>query len=126
MATSHSEHTPTIAVIGATGQQGGATAQALLDAGAAVGAVVRDPGRPAAKELRERGAQLVTADLGQTKTLTRRSPGSRTCPPIRPTSPSPATSIPSCGTCPAGWPTGRTYPPAGLADSVPRRGQARG
>jgi uncharacterized protein YbjT (DUF2867 family) len=35
MTTSQPEHTPTIAVIGATGQQGGATADALLEAGAA-------------------------------------------------------------------------------------------
>jgi uncharacterized protein YbjT (DUF2867 family) len=70
MTTSHSEHVPTIAVIGATGQQGGATAHALLDAGAAVRAVVRDTGRPAAKELHERGAQLVTADLDRSETLT--------------------------------------------------------
>ena len=34
--TNQSNDRPTIAVVGATGQQGGATADALLDAGAAV------------------------------------------------------------------------------------------
>jgi uncharacterized protein YbjT (DUF2867 family) len=61
--------TPTIAVVGATGQQGGATAEALIEAGVAVRAVVRDGSSQDAKELRERGAQLVTADLDQSATL---------------------------------------------------------
>jgi uncharacterized protein YbjT (DUF2867 family) len=34
---------PVIAVVGSTGQQGGATARALLSAGATVRALVRDP-----------------------------------------------------------------------------------
>jgi uncharacterized protein YbjT (DUF2867 family) len=37
MTTSQPEHTPTIAVIGATGQQGGATADALLLADGVLG-----------------------------------------------------------------------------------------
>jgi uncharacterized protein YbjT (DUF2867 family) len=52
---------PVIAVVGATGQQGGATARALLDAGARVRALVRDPAR--ARDLADRGAELVRADL---------------------------------------------------------------
>ncbi|MGY1703491.1 NmrA/HSCARG family protein [Geodermatophilus sp. SYSU D00697] len=52
---------PVIAVVGATGQQGGATAAALLDAGARVRALVRDSGR--ARDLADRGAELVPADL---------------------------------------------------------------
>jgi uncharacterized protein YbjT (DUF2867 family) len=67
--TSQAEQASTIAVVGATGQQGGATAQALIEAGAAVRAVVRDTSNPAAKQLRERGAQLAEADLDQAETL---------------------------------------------------------
>ncbi|MGY1621093.1 NmrA/HSCARG family protein [Geodermatophilus sp. SYSU D00965] len=52
---------PVIAVVGATGQQGGATARALLAAGARVRALVRDPDR--ARDLADRGADLVRADL---------------------------------------------------------------
>jgi uncharacterized protein YbjT (DUF2867 family) len=52
---------PVIAVVGATGQQGGATARVLLDAGARVRALVRDPAR--ARDLADRGAELVRADL---------------------------------------------------------------
>ncbi|MGY1640891.1 NmrA/HSCARG family protein [Geodermatophilus sp. SYSU D00703] len=52
---------PVIAVVGATGQQGGATARALLDAGARVRALVRDPAR--ARDLADRGAELVRADM---------------------------------------------------------------
>jgi uncharacterized protein YbjT (DUF2867 family) len=52
-----------IAVIGGTGQQGGATARALLAAGAPVRALVRDPAAAAAVALRDAGAELVTADV---------------------------------------------------------------
>jgi uncharacterized protein YbjT (DUF2867 family) len=69
MTTSQSKQAPTIAVVGATGQQGGATADALFEAGAAVRAVVRDAGDQAAQQLHERGAQLVTADLDSEETL---------------------------------------------------------
>ncbi|OLR92974.1 NmrA/HSCARG family protein [Actinokineospora bangkokensis] len=51
------------AVIGATGQQGGATARALLAAGAPVRALVRDPQAAKARALAEAGASLVRADL---------------------------------------------------------------
>ncbi len=50
-----------IAVIGATGQQGGAVVAALLDRGAPVRAVVRDAGK--ADHLAERGAAVAVADL---------------------------------------------------------------
>ena len=69
MTTGQAGHAPTIAVVGATGQQGGATADALIEAGAAVRAMVRDTGSQAARELRERGAQLAAADLDQKETL---------------------------------------------------------
>ncbi len=51
------------AVIGATGQQGGATAGALLAAGAGVRALVRDTDAQAAHALAAEGATLIRADL---------------------------------------------------------------
>jgi uncharacterized protein YbjT (DUF2867 family) len=58
-----------IAVIGATGQQGGSAIDALLDAGAGVRALVRDPGSAAASALRTRGVELVVADQEDGETL---------------------------------------------------------
>lgn len=55
--------TSTYAVIGATGQQGGATARALLASGAGVRALVRRTDSEAAKVLERDGANLVRADL---------------------------------------------------------------
>ena len=52
-----------VAVVGATGQQGGATARALLSAGVTVRALVRDPQKPAAQALATAGAQLAVADF---------------------------------------------------------------
>jgi uncharacterized protein YbjT (DUF2867 family) len=52
-----------VLVIGATGQQGGAAARALLERGRAVHALVRDENKPAARLLREAGASLVSGDL---------------------------------------------------------------
>lgn len=52
-----------VLVIGATGQQGGAAARALLERGRAVHALVREASQPAARQLREAGASLVTGDL---------------------------------------------------------------
>ncbi len=55
-----------IAVVGATGQQGGAVARAVLDdpdGGFAVRALTRDPSSQAARELAARGAEVVAADL---------------------------------------------------------------
>lgn len=51
------------AIIGATGKQGRATARALLDAGAEVRALVRDPGSSSSEVLSGWGAELVPADL---------------------------------------------------------------
>ncbi|MGK5112042.1 MULTISPECIES: NmrA/HSCARG family protein [unclassified Geodermatophilus] len=56
-----------IAVVGATGQQGGAVARALLDAGARVRALVRDPAK--ARDLADRGAELVRAELADPDSL---------------------------------------------------------
>jgi uncharacterized protein YbjT (DUF2867 family) len=58
-----------VLVIGATGQQGGATARHLLERGRTVHALVRDPGSPAAKALREAGAHLVVGDLDDPASL---------------------------------------------------------
>ena len=55
-----------IAVVGATGAQGGGLARAILaepDGEFAVGALTRDPGSPKAKELADAGAEVVAADL---------------------------------------------------------------
>jgi uncharacterized protein YbjT (DUF2867 family) len=54
-----------IVVVGATGHQGGALADAILDepgAGFAVRAVTRDPQKDAARRLAARGAEVVKAD----------------------------------------------------------------
>lgn len=58
-----------VAIVGATGQQGGATARALLDAGVTVRALVRDPAKPAAAALASAGAQLAVADFDDPKTI---------------------------------------------------------
>ncbi len=50
------------AVIGATGQQGGAVIDALLAAGRAVRALVRDPGSVKSRALADRGVSLVRAE----------------------------------------------------------------
>jgi uncharacterized protein YbjT (DUF2867 family) len=51
-----------IAVIGATGQQGGAVARHLLTEGWAVRALTRDPAKSAAQALAAAGAEVVRAD----------------------------------------------------------------
>ncbi|MDP9828841.1 NmrA/HSCARG family protein [Kineosporia succinea] len=53
----------TVAVIGATGNQGGAAARHLLEQGAQVRALVRDAASPKAAWLSDAGASLVQADL---------------------------------------------------------------
>jgi uncharacterized protein YbjT (DUF2867 family) len=58
-----------IAVIGATGLQGGATARALLGANATVRALVRRTDSDAARALTELGADLVAADLDDPESL---------------------------------------------------------
>ncbi|MEO9329090.1 NmrA/HSCARG family protein [Gordonia aurantiaca] len=52
-----------VVVIGATGGQGGAVVDALLDAGVAVRAVVRDPVSSKAAALAQRGAGLAVGDI---------------------------------------------------------------
>ncbi|RII13970.1 NAD(P)H azoreductase [Streptomyces sp. YIM 130001] len=58
-----------VLVIGATGNQGGATARELLARGRPVHALVRDPDKPAAAELKEQGAILVRGDLDDPASL---------------------------------------------------------
>jgi uncharacterized protein YbjT (DUF2867 family) len=58
-----------VLVTGATGNQGGATARHLLADGWRVRALVRDPEKPAARQLAEAGAELVTGDMGNRDTL---------------------------------------------------------
>lgn len=57
------------AVVGATGKQGGATARALIAAGAGVRALVRDPDAKGAQALSNAGASLVHADLEDPESL---------------------------------------------------------
>ena len=63
MTTTATKPPRPIAVVGATGLQGGATARALLDAHVPVRALVRDTDTEAARALAELGAELVGADL---------------------------------------------------------------
>ena len=58
-----------IAVVGATGQQGGAVISALLDRGTPVRALVRDPDAEPAAALQSAGAELAVADLGDEASL---------------------------------------------------------
>ncbi len=58
-----------VLVVGATGNQGGATARALLADGWPVRAMTRDPNSAGAKELAALGAELVTADLDDPPSL---------------------------------------------------------
>jgi len=58
-----------VLVIGATGQQGGATARHLLERGRTVYAMVRNPDSPAAKALQGAGASLVVGDLDDPASL---------------------------------------------------------
>jgi uncharacterized protein YbjT (DUF2867 family) len=63
-----------IAVVGATGAQGGGLVRAILadpQGGFAVRALTRDPNAPAARALAEAGAEVVAADVDDPTTLTR-------------------------------------------------------
>ncbi len=61
-----------IAVVGATGAQGGGLVSAILndpDSGFIARAITRDVNSPKAKELADRGAEVVAADIDDVKTL---------------------------------------------------------
>lgn len=60
-----------VLVTGATGKQGGAVARRLLDEGFYVRALTRDPNKPEARALAERGAEVVEGDLNDRATLDR-------------------------------------------------------
>jgi uncharacterized protein YbjT (DUF2867 family) len=60
-----------ILVTGATGQQGGAVARELLAKGHKVRAMTRKPDGEAARELKKRGAEVVTGDLDDSASLER-------------------------------------------------------
>lgn len=59
-----------ILVIGATGNQGGHVAKALLDEGWTVHAFTRNAERPKAQALKSQGAHLVTGDMADLPALT--------------------------------------------------------
>lgn len=64
------EHTPgPVAVLGATGNQGGQVAAALLRAGLPVRAVTRFPDSAASAALRRAGAEVAKADMAQVAAL---------------------------------------------------------
>ncbi|HXF02148.1 MAG TPA: NmrA/HSCARG family protein [Arthrobacter sp.] len=63
------DNSPLYGVFAATGKQGGSTANALLDRGARVRALVRRPDSEEARALAARGAEIVLADLGHPQTL---------------------------------------------------------
>ena len=58
-----------ILITGATGQQGGATARALLAEGHNVVAMTRDPSSAKAEELAALGAEVIQADLNDEASL---------------------------------------------------------
>ena len=60
-----------VLVSGATGNQGGAVARNLLERGFEVRALTRDPDKPAARLLAERGAEVVRGDLEDRSSLDR-------------------------------------------------------
>ncbi|MDQ7907174.1 NmrA/HSCARG family protein [Phytohabitans sp. ZYX-F-186] len=66
-----------VLVIGATGQQGGATARALLAAGASVRALVRNPASDRARAVEALGARLVAGDLRDRDSVFRAAEGVR-------------------------------------------------
>jgi uncharacterized protein YbjT (DUF2867 family) len=66
-----------VLVIGATGQQGGATARALLETGVPVRAMVRDAGSARAQGLAALGAELVVGDLYDAASLVQPCEGTR-------------------------------------------------
>ncbi|MFI5841722.1 NmrA/HSCARG family protein [Catenuloplanes sp. NPDC051500] len=67
----------TVLVVGATGQQGGATARELLAAGVPVRALVRDRESGRARELARNGAELRVGDLRDRDSLADAADGAR-------------------------------------------------
>jgi uncharacterized protein YbjT (DUF2867 family) len=75
-----------VLVLGATGQQGGATLRALRDAGSAVRAAVRDASDPRAAALRALGAETVVVDLSDDGSIRQAMEGARAVFSVQPSS----------------------------------------
>ncbi|NUR93088.1 MAG: NmrA/HSCARG family protein [Nonomuraea sp.] len=82
----------TVAVVGATGQQGSAVVRHLLAGGWRVRALTRDPGGAAARELAAAGAELVRARMEDTDSLTDAARGAYGMFSVQPTIGSPGTA----------------------------------
>src|ERR1700740_2004145 len=73
--SSHMSTKRSVLVTGATGQQGGAVARALLSRGHRVKALARKPDSDAARQLMSAGADLMTGDLGDAASVLRAASG---------------------------------------------------
>ncbi len=73
----------TVLVLGATGQQGGATARELVRRGRSTAALVRDPESPKAQELAALGVRLVRGDMDDEASLRAAMEGCAGCSPCR-------------------------------------------
>lgn len=82
-----------ILVFGATGQQGGSVAAALLKAGWPVRALVRDPSSEKAQELSKAGAEVVKGDLADEASLDAAMKGVHGVFSVQPSSPDPRYGI---------------------------------
>jgi uncharacterized protein YbjT (DUF2867 family) len=82
-----SDNNRLILVFGATGQQGGSVATALLDAGWAVRALVRDVASGKSAALREAGAEIVQGDFGDAASLRAAMQGAYGVFSVQPSSP---------------------------------------
>src|SRR5258708_24792836 len=67
--SSHMSTKRSVLVTGATGQQGGAVARALLSRRHRVKALTRKPDSDAARQLMSAGADIVTGDLGEASSV---------------------------------------------------------
>jgi uncharacterized protein YbjT (DUF2867 family) len=81
----------TVAVVGATGSQGGAVARHLLRDGWDVRALTRDPGGARARELAAAGARVVRAEMEDVASLTAAAEGAWGLFSVQPTVGSPGT-----------------------------------
>ena len=76
-----------ILVLGATGQQGGSVADALLKKGWPVRALVRDPSSAKSVQLREAGVELCQGDMADAVSLRRAMDGAHGVFSVQPSSP---------------------------------------
>lgn len=77
----------TILVFGATGQQGGSVANALLNNGWSVRVMVRNPSSPASLALRDAGAEIVTGTFDDRDAMRRAMAGAYGVFSVQPSSP---------------------------------------